>query len=112
MSKFLTKNIFFSFTEDNVNLTPGEKRFERVKRWTKKVNIFEKDFIVVPICEHSHWFVAVICFPGMIGKRRMDNDEPILDEKDQEASKEASTKSPSTKGAKKDNKKVLQIGNY
>ena len=57
--------------EDNVNLTPGEKRHERVKRWTKKVNIFEKDFIIVPINEHSHWFVAVICFPGMIGKHRI-----------------------------------------
>ena len=30
--------------EDNVNLSPAEKRYERVKRWTKKVNLFEKDF--------------------------------------------------------------------
>ncbi len=37
--------------EDNQNLTPAEKRYERVKRWTKKVNLFEKDFIVVPINE-------------------------------------------------------------
>ena len=41
-----------------------EKRHERVKRWTKGVNIFEKDFVIIPINQHSHWFVAVICFPG------------------------------------------------
>ena len=38
-------------TEDNPNLSPAEKRYERVRRWTKKINLFEKDFIVVPINE-------------------------------------------------------------
>ena len=37
--------------EDNQNLSAAEKRYERVKRWTKKVNIFEKDFVIVPINE-------------------------------------------------------------
>ena len=38
-----------------------------MERWIKKINLFEKDFIVVPINEHAHWFVCVICFPGQIG---------------------------------------------
>ncbi len=38
-------------------------RFERVKNWTKNVNLFEKDFIVVPINAELHWFVVVICSP-------------------------------------------------
>ena len=37
--------------EDNPNLTPALKRYDRVKRWTKSVNIFEKDFVIVPINE-------------------------------------------------------------
>lgn len=37
--------------EDNQNLSAPEKRYERVKRWTKKINLFDKDFIVVPINE-------------------------------------------------------------
>lgn len=37
--------------EDNQNLTAAEKRYERVKRWTRKVNLFEKDFIIIPINE-------------------------------------------------------------
>jgi len=53
--------------EDNPALTAAEKRYDRVERWTKKVNLFEKDFIVVPINEHAHWFVCIICFPGQLG---------------------------------------------
>lgn len=37
--------------EDNQNLSAAEKRYQRVKRWTKKVNIFEKDIVIVPINE-------------------------------------------------------------
>jgi len=59
--------------EDNPNLSAAEKRYERVKKWTKKVNLFEKDFIVVPINEHAHWFVCVICFPGQSGCVKADD---------------------------------------
>jgi len=62
--------------EDNPNLTAAEKRYERVKKWTKKVNLFEKDFIVVPINEHAHWFVCVICFPGQSGCVRAEDGLP------------------------------------
>lgn len=51
------------------NLTPAQKRHARVKTWTKNVNIFEKDFIVVPINENCHWFVAIICYPSLDGCR-------------------------------------------
>lgn len=44
------------------------KRHARVRKWTKNVNIFEKDFVVIPINEHAHWFLAIICFPGLVGK--------------------------------------------
>lgn len=35
-----------------------------VARWTRWVDLFEKDFIVVPIHCRNHWTLAVICFPG------------------------------------------------
>ena len=34
--------------------------FELVKRWTKNVNIFEKQIIAVPVNMHNHWSLAVI----------------------------------------------------
>lgn len=46
-------------------LSVAERRYGRVENWTKHVNLFEKDFIVVPINQHQHWFLAIICFPGL-----------------------------------------------
>ncbi|XP_063914137.1 uncharacterized protein LOC135130642 isoform X2 [Zophobas morio] len=63
-------------TEIDPNLTPAQKRHSRVKTWTKNVNIFEKDFIIVPINENCHWFLAIICFPNMNGSQTMDG-QPI-----------------------------------
>ncbi|XP_025270325.1 uncharacterized protein LOC105249552 isoform X2 [Camponotus floridanus] len=54
--------------ESIVPITPAAKRHARVQKWTKNVNIFEKDFIIIPINEHAHWFLAIICFPGLVGK--------------------------------------------
>jgi hypothetical protein len=34
-----------------------QRRYDRVKRWTKKINIFQKDFVIIPINENSHWQV-------------------------------------------------------
>lgn len=41
------------------------KQHERIEKWTRRVNIFQKDFIVVPINQSLHWFLAIICFPGI-----------------------------------------------
>ncbi|XP_038616808.1 sentrin-specific protease 6 [Tachyglossus aculeatus] len=53
----------------NVHETPSlsiqQKRHGRVKTWTRHVDIFEKDFIFVPLNEAAHWFLAVVCFPGL-----------------------------------------------
>ncbi|XP_055316050.1 sentrin-specific protease 6-like isoform X2 [Sitodiplosis mosellana] len=43
----------------------AHRRHERVEKWTKNVNLFEKDFVIVPINQSKHWFLAIICFPGL-----------------------------------------------
>ncbi|KAG8764373.1 hypothetical protein FRC12_008140, partial [Ceratobasidium sp. 428] len=37
--------------------------YNSVKKWTSKFDLFKKKFIIVPINEHLHWYLAVICFP-------------------------------------------------
>ncbi|PWN54072.1 cysteine proteinase, partial [Violaceomyces palustris] len=37
-----------------------EKGYNNVKKWTNKVNLFEKRYIVVPINEYLHWYMAII----------------------------------------------------
>jgi Ulp1 family protease len=36
-----------------------------VARWTKKFNLFEKDFNFIPVNESMHWSLAVIAHPGI-----------------------------------------------
>lgn len=63
--------------KDNRTQTAAQKRHARVSSWTKNVNLFEKDFIIIPINEQSHWFLAIICFPNLTEPRTMDTDQPI-----------------------------------
>ena len=35
-----------------------------MRKWTKKVDIFDMDYVLVPIHDHAHWSLAVICQPG------------------------------------------------
>ncbi|XP_050028115.1 uncharacterized protein [Dermacentor andersoni] len=49
-------------------LTPAARRHRNVRTWTRHVDIFAKDFIVVPINQNAHWFLAVLCFPGLVAR--------------------------------------------
>jgi len=48
--------------------TLEKKKYEGVQRWTKGVDIFSKDFILVPINDAMHWSLAIICFPERLLK--------------------------------------------
>uniref|UniRef100_A0A8C3FWZ2 SUMO specific peptidase 6a n=1 Tax=Cyclopterus lumpus TaxID=8103 RepID=A0A8C3FWZ2_CYCLU len=52
---------------DATNLPIQKRKHNRVKTWTRHVDLFQKDFIFVPINESAHWYLAVICFPGLTG---------------------------------------------
>lgn len=54
-----------NLTEDNPNLSIAQRRHKRVRTWTRHINIFNKDYIFVPVNESSHWYLAVICFPWL-----------------------------------------------
>ncbi|WVO15806.1 hypothetical protein L204_103468 [Cryptococcus depauperatus] len=61
-------SIFNSFFYSKLANTPktnksssnGWPGYTSVKRWTKDVNIFNKRFIIIPINEHNHWYLAII----------------------------------------------------
>ncbi|KAL5038074.1 hypothetical protein RTP6_005425 [Batrachochytrium dendrobatidis] len=40
--------------------------YDRVKSWTSKTNIFEKKFLVIPINEAYHWYLAIVYNPGAL----------------------------------------------
>ncbi|CAJ2507735.1 Uu.00g089210.m01.CDS01 [Anthostomella pinea] len=60
----LAQRIYFQNTFFYDKLKPSKNSrgidYDSVKAWTSKVDIFTKDFIVVPINEYNHWYVAII----------------------------------------------------
>ena len=42
--------------------------YDGVKSWWKGVDLFSKDFLVVPINLHLHWSVMIICHPSQFKK--------------------------------------------
>ncbi|XP_075870757.1 uncharacterized protein LOC142880662 isoform X2 [Nelusetta ayraudi] len=42
-----------------------QRRHQRVKTWTRHVDIFKKDFLFVPVNHDAHWYLAIVCFPGL-----------------------------------------------
>ncbi|CAK8568194.1 unnamed protein product [Lathyrus sativus] len=44
----------------------GKAAFLRVRKWTRKVNLFEKDYIFIPVNFNLHWSLIVICHPGEV----------------------------------------------
>ncbi|XP_013876170.1 sentrin-specific protease 7b isoform X2 [Austrofundulus limnaeus] len=40
-------------------------RHQRVKTWTRHIDIFTKDFLFVPVNQEAHWFLVVVCFAGL-----------------------------------------------
>jgi Ulp1 family protease len=56
----------------------GRKGFnyEGVKKWTKGIDLFSKPYVVVPMCENLHWFVAIICnLPNLERKTALLGDD-------------------------------------
>ncbi|XP_052895861.1 uncharacterized protein LOC128303049 [Anopheles moucheti] len=77
-------HIFGTYFYDRLSTSDGNdpglfaarKRHALAARWTRRENIFEKKFIVIPINEQSHWFLAIICFPGLDYPVTMRDETP------------------------------------
>ncbi|XP_017562080.1 sentrin-specific protease 7 isoform X1 [Pygocentrus nattereri] len=73
--------------EDSTSTPAQLRRHQRVRTWTRHVDIFEKDFLFVPVNQEAHWYLVVVCFPGM--------DEPQLMEREGQDSVQEGTETSS-----------------
>lgn len=65
--------------EDGVASVPDRHtRHQRVKTWTRNVDIFTKDFLFVPVNQEAHWFLVLVCFPGLEELRHEDFDSETV----------------------------------
>ena len=60
-------HLFNSFFFQKVSeFRDRSKSYELVRKWTKGVDIFSKRYLVVPINEHMHWYLAIVVNPAGI----------------------------------------------
>jgi sentrin-specific protease 7 len=85
-AKDLDKRVYFhnSFFYEKLKAGRGAINYDGVKNWTAKVDLLSYDYIVVPVNEHYHWWVAIICNPG-----KLDPDSRALPGKSQGPTDEA-----------------------
>lgn len=65
----LSKRIYVHNTFFFTKLKSGKARqinYDGVKSWTSRVDLFSYDYIVVPVNENFHWWLAIICNPGKL----------------------------------------------
>lgn len=90
------KDVYFFNTYFFATLTktPKGKRginYDGVQKWTRNVDIFTRKYIVVPINENAHWYVAIIC-----NLNNLERNPPALDDADDVAEVEARPELPSS----------------
>ncbi|KAL4180223.1 hypothetical protein AMTRI_Chr13g91060 [Amborella trichopoda] len=81
-NRFHFFNSFFFRKLADLDKNPGcafesKAAFQRVRKWTRKVNMFKKDYIFIPVNFNYHWSLMVICHPGEVVKSEDDNDHKV-----------------------------------
>ena len=54
-------NTFFFASLTQTARGQGRINYDAVKKWTRNVDLFNFDYIIVPINESAHWYIAIIC---------------------------------------------------
>ncbi|WFD43248.1 Ulp1 peptidase [Malassezia psittaci] len=62
------------FFEKMSEFRDRSKSYGQVRKWTKGVDIFSKKYVVVPINQHLHWYLAIIVNPAAILQERDQAD--------------------------------------
>ncbi|KAK9070300.1 hypothetical protein SSX86_010700 [Deinandra increscens subsp. villosa] len=52
--------------KDPLDASKGAVAYQRVKKWTRKVNLFEKDYVFIPVNYNYHWSLIVFCHLGEV----------------------------------------------
>jgi sentrin-specific protease 7 len=70
---------FNSYFFDTLTNTPKGERginYSGVEKWTRSVDLFNYDYIVVPINQAAHWYVAIICNLPSLEVGKADSMQP------------------------------------
>lgn len=57
--------------------------YDGVKNWTSKVDLLSYDYVIVPVNEHYHWWMAIICNPGKLDRDAREQSADDVEDSDQ-----------------------------
>ncbi|KAK1833293.1 hypothetical protein QBC39DRAFT_49103 [Podospora conica] len=70
--KSLNQRVYLHNTFFYTTLKTGRSyqniNYDGVKSWTSKVDLLSYDYVIVPVNEHFHWWLAIICNPGKLDR--------------------------------------------
>lgn len=74
-------NSFFFAKIKCLKVQQNEKGFKCASKWIKGVDIFDKDFLIMPVCEKEHWVLVIICYPSKTPsiKSQLISDEELYE---------------------------------
>jgi Ulp1 family protease len=81
----LAQRVYFYnsyFFERLMQNSKGKKGidYESVQKWTRNIDIFDRDFVVVPVNESYHWYVVIICNLSRVNSLADDDGEDVATE--------------------------------
>lgn len=74
------KRVYFFnsyFFDTLTNKGTREINYAAVEKWTRSVDLFSYDYIVVPINQNAHWYVAIICNLPSLALDLTENPETV-----------------------------------
>lgn len=77
----VAKRVYFFnsyFFDTLTSQAKGKKgiNYGGVEKWTRNVDLFSQDYVIVPINESAHWYLAIICNLGSLTKSKQDDTKP------------------------------------
>ncbi|KAK9247597.1 hypothetical protein V1506DRAFT_531627 [Lipomyces tetrasporus] len=67
-STYIFNTFFYKRLTQRINGVKGA--FDNVKKWTAKVDLFSMKYVIIPIHERAHWYLAVIVNLCELGKAK------------------------------------------
>ncbi|XP_042454510.1 ubiquitin-like-specific protease 1D isoform X1 [Zingiber officinale] len=64
---------FYKKLEEAISPKASKQCFEKLRRWWKGVDIFQKSYIFIPVHRDMHWSLVIICIPA-----KEDESGPIV----------------------------------
>ncbi|KAI0061630.1 hypothetical protein BV25DRAFT_1916654 [Artomyces pyxidatus] len=59
-------HVFNSFFYKKLSNKNPEDGYQSVRKWTQKFDLFKKKYVIVPINENLHWYLAIIYMPEYV----------------------------------------------